>query len=338
MARLRRSRSVGLIVACAVAAAGCLADLGERSDLVIGFHIQGGTETERELALEHGAATTNHGISWNVLEPSPNDYDFRFADAAAQWAGEHDLHVTAMHFAWDQALLDDVPDWVLDIDDATELRGVLERRAATIFGRYPDIDRIVVVNEPLDVLGPSLYANHFFNVLGPDYIAELFGIVSAAAPSSTELILNENLIEYSQPKADALVALVSDLVEHGAAIDGVGLQSHLLLGEPDWRRYRTTMEQIAALDLDIHVTEFDAPVEPALPDRLNVQAQRYHEAVSACLAVTRCRSFTFWGVTDAHTWIDDFIGPGLDPLLFDADGSGKPAFLSVVRALGAGRP
>lgn len=330
-----------LVIALAVGAlivSGCLADLGEKSNLVIGFHVQGGTAVERDLVLEHGAATTNHGISWNVLEPAPEQYNFQFADATTAWADDNDLQVTAMHFAWDQLLLDDLPDWVLDITDPNELRAVLERRADTIFDRYPEIDRIVVVNEPLEVLGPHLYVNHFHDVLGAGYISELFDIVAGVAPASTELILNENLIEYSQPKADALVALAASLVDQGVAIDGVGLQSHLLFGEPDWQRYRTTMEQIAALGLDIHVTEFDAPIEASLPDRLAVQAQRYEQAVATCLAVSRCRSFTFWGVTDAHTWIDSFLGPGLAPLMFDTDGTPKPAYVGVVRALAEGRP
>ena len=47
---------------------------------------------------------------------------------------------------------------------------------------------------------------------------------------------------------------------------------------------------------------------------------------------------TFWGVTDAHTWLDDFPIPGRvnHPLLWDRSGREKPAFAAVARMYGAG--
>jgi GH35 family endo-1,4-beta-xylanase len=37
---------------------------------------------------------------------------------------------------------------------------------------------------------------------------------------------------------------------------------------------------------------------------------------------------TFWGFTDAHTWIDAVFGPD-DPLLFDEQYRAKPALFGV---------
>ena len=48
-----------------------------------------------------------------------------------------------------------------------------------------------------------------------------------------------------------------------------------------------------------------------------------------------CRDVTFWGFTDAHTWLDDFVGPGRRPLLFDADYRPKPAYEAVRAAIAA---
>jgi endo-1,4-beta-xylanase len=44
---------------------------------------------------------------------------------------------------------------------------------------------------------------------------------------------------------------------------------------------------------------------------------------------------TFWGVTDADTWLDDFPIPGRVnyPLLWDRQGRPKPAFDAVVQEL-----
>ncbi len=50
---------------------------------------------------------------------------------------------------------------------------------------------------------------------------------------------------------------------------------------------------------------------------------------------------TFWGVTDATSWLHNFPIPGRVnyPLLWDRDGHEKPAFDAVVEVLrkGAGR-
>ena len=50
--------------------------------------------------------------------------------------------------------------------------------------------------------------------------------------------------------------------------------------------------------------------------------------MSVCLAVPRCEAVTFWGVSDAHTWIT-----GDTPLLFDAQYAAKPAYTGVLDAL-----
>lgn len=333
-----RLRLAAVLAAVALLATACLDDLAAQEDVTFGMHIQGNTALERALVLEHADATTNHGLSWSVLQPTPDTWDFHFADATYDWAEANGLRQEGSSFAWDQQLLDDLAPWVRAITDPDELRAVLRERARRIFERYPGLDRINVINEPLLILGGSLYQNHFFQVLGPDYVAQLFTIVADEAPPTTELIINENLVEYSAAKSDALVALVTDLVERDVPIDGVGLQSHFLFGEPDWGLYSRVMREVDALGLTVHVTELDVPVAPTLPDRLKVQQRRYRQAVETCLAVPACTSLTVWGVDDGHTWLDGFMGPGQDPLLFDATGAIKPAFVGVVEALVTGRP
>jgi endo-1,4-beta-xylanase len=175
-------------------------------------------------------------------------------------------------------------------------------------------------------------------VLGPDYIAELFEIVADEAPRSTRLFVNENFVEYFPAKADALVELMTDLVDRGASVDAVGLQTHLLLGEPDWDLLQRTMERLAALGVQVMVTEVDVPITADVPDRAQVQAARYRKVVETCLAVRACDTINVWGVDDGHTWLDGLLGPGTDPLLFDRAFQPKPAYFEVRDTLKAGRP
>jgi endo-1,4-beta-xylanase len=307
----------------------------------IGFHDENGAGgPDGELAAREGNGFTNHGVSWASLQPTPNTVTGSM-DAACSFARDHDLFQVGFHLVWNQQLLDDMADWVLEIDDPTELRAVLRERVQLIFELCPGLDRIDVLNEPLGAFtGSTIYQNHFFQVLGSDYIAELFRIARAAAPEPVELFLNENFLEYFPERAAAFVSLVRDLVEDGVPIDAVGLQTHLLLGEPDWALYRETMEQLAALGVKVFVTELDVPVPPDLPDRFEVQAERYRRVVEVCLAVPSCDMIIVWGISDRHTWLNWFdllTGPDPDPLLFDDFLEPKPAYFAMREALLHGR-
>ena len=55
--------------------------------------------------------------------------------------------------------------------------------------------------------------------------------------------------------------------------------------------------------------------------------------VRDCLAVPACHGVTFWGFTDAHTWVRDFLLVEDWPLPFDEDYLPKPAFFGVRDAL-----
>lgn len=293
----------------------------------------------RAIVLEQANAHTNHGFSWNVMQPAPDVWNFAAADPGYAFAVENGFHQTGLHFAWSQAFLDDLPDWVREIDDAETLRDALRERARVIFERYPLLDRIDVINEPLQVSAGGLFRNHFHQVLGPDYIDQLFAIVDAEAPEHVELFVNENLTEYFPAKAEGLVDLVRGLVERGVAIDAVGLQTHLLFAtEIDWDAYRAMMEEIAALGLTVFVSELDVATPIDQEDRFAWQAERYRRAVETCVSVPACDEITVWGVDDPTTWLQWFLEPGLDPLLYDAKLRPKPAWFAFRDALLAPEP
>ena len=325
--------AVGLLAGCTLAQVGGLS----RPPVKIGLFGQDFSPASREVIAREADVIVNHGFSWNVMEPAPEQYDFGPADVVDAFATDHGMEEIGVHFVWDQALLDDTPAWVLAIDDPDELRAVLGRRAEGIFERYPGLDRIDVVNEPLEISGGGLYPNHFRQVLGDDYIAELFGIVRAAAPAGTELFVNENFVEYFPAKADGLVTLVQGLLDAGVTVDGVGFQSHFMFGAPDFDLMRATGERLEALGVKVFLTELDVPVAADVPDRPTVQAERYRRAVETCLGWTTCDVINVWGVDDGHTWLDGVLGPGTDPLLYDRDRQPKPAYFAFREALLAAR-
>jgi len=331
---LQLLRPSATAVACPPPGDCSLAEAAAPHGIRIGLFDSLGHPQREAIVLAEANAYTNHGFSWNVMQPEPEVWNFEAADPGYAFAQQHGLHQTGLHFAWDQQLLDDLPAWVAEIEDPGELRAALSERARVIFERYPGLNRIDVINEPLAVTSGALYANHFYQVLGPDYIAELFRLVRAQAPAHVELFINENLTEYVPAKRAALRALVRELVEAEVPIDAVGLQTHLLLPlEPNWEGYRSMMQEFAGLGLKVFLSELDVPVEIDRKDRFAWQAERYRRAVEVCVSVPACDEITVWGVDDPSTWLQWFIEPGLDPLLYDGDFQPKPAYFAFRDAL-----
>jgi endo-1,4-beta-xylanase len=268
------------------------------------------------------------------MQPERGQWNFTAADLMMDLARDHGLSTHGFHWMWSQTLLDSNPEWFEDIVDRDELWAVLEEHLAMVVERYPDLGRINVVNEPLELASGQLLENQFHQVLGPDYLAEAFRRARAIAPDD-ELFINDNLTEYNADKAAGLVELVTALVDDGVPIDGVGFQTHLVAGDPDWELFEDTMRRIGDLGLTVSVTELDAPTEVDLDDRDEVQAERMAGVVEVCLAVEACDSVIIWGVHDGNTWIDWFLRPGMNPLLFTEDLQPKPSYDAVLATLQA---
>jgi GH35 family endo-1,4-beta-xylanase len=136
-------------------------------------------------------------------------------------------------------------------------------------------------------------------------------------------------------KSNDVYALVKDLRQRGL-VDGVGLQMHIsAAGFPAVADIRANLQRLADLGLQVNISEMDVRVKDVAGDaaaKLERQRQVYREIVGACMAVPRCDAVTFWGFTDAHSWIDSFFGAD-DPLLFDEQYRAKPAFFGVLDAL-----
>lgn len=96
----------------------------------------------------------------------------------------------------------------------------------------------------------------------------------------------------------------------------------------------TNMRRLADLGLRVNISEMDVRISDVLgtvQTRLDVQKSVYHSIVAVCVAEPRCDAVTFWGVTDAHSWIGNPFAPD-GPLLFDAQYAVKPAYYGVLDA------
>ena len=156
------------------------------------------------------------------------------------------------------------------------------------------------------------------------------------------------------------IRLVQGLKAKGLRVDGIGEQAHWGLDDPPLPAIDEALGAMRAAGLVPLITELDMDVLPRDPDMwgadlskkakirsaTNVYPDGLPPAVQEKLARRYADVFTlflkhdvgrvtFWGVTDATTWLDDFPIPGRVnyPLLWDRDGREKLAFDAVAEVL-----
>lgn len=283
-------------------------------------------------AIHFNSLTPENDMKWSVVQPRRGEWDFSGADALVDFAEEHEMAVRGHTLVWGQDVGNGMPDWVRQIRDPDELRSVLREYVTTLMSRYAGrVERWDVVNEPLLIGGGELDRNPFFEALGPEYIAEAFELAHEVNPDA-ELWLNEHSLEHLSDKADALVALVADLIEQGVPVDGVGLQTHQFSSSlPPPGAVEDVLTRLGDLGVEVAITELDLPLDEARD--LDSQAAGYRQIVDECLAAG-CAEISVWGVDDSRTWLDEFLGGGPhEPLVLDADYQTKPAYDAVRDAI-----
>jgi len=275
--------------------------------------------------------TAEYEMKWDPIERTRGSEDFSGGDAIAAFAAARGMRVKGHALVWHQA----VPSWVGGLS-ADDLRTEVERHIRSVASHYRG--RVLawdVVNEAIDDATLGLRDSTFRQKLGDRYIADAFRIAHDADPQAL-LFYNDYGGEALGGKSDAIFALVKGLVDQGVPIDGVGLQMHVRAGAPpDEAGVAANMRRIAALGLRVNISEMDVRVGDiggATPANLDRQRSVYRSLVAVCVAEPACHAATFWGFTDAHSWI--YAAYGADaPLLFDAQYAPKPAFSGVLDAL-----
>jgi len=131
--------------------------------------------------------------------------------------------------------------------------------------------------------------------------------------------------------------MVRDFVARGVPIHGVGFQMHITTGGyPDTAGLRQNFHQIAALGLQIHITEMDVrlPITSgaAATADLTTQAATYSRILTVCLQTPACTALQTWGFTDKYSWIPTFFTGFGAALPFDAGYPPKTCVTSLLNA------
>jgi endo-1,4-beta-xylanase len=279
-------------------------------------------------AQQFDMVTPGNEMKWDTTEPSNGSYNFGPGDQIVSFAKSSGMRVRGHNLVWHSQL----PSWVSSLP-SSQVQAAMEAHITTEVTHYKgQVYSWDVVNEPFNDDG-TLRQDVFYNAMGSGYIADALKTAHAADPNA-KLYLNDYNIEGENAKSDAMYSLVQSLKSQGVPIDGVGLESHFILGQVP-STMLANMQRFAALGVDVAVTELDDRIQlPASSANLQQQATDYAAVVNDCLQVSRCVGVSQWGVGDADSWIPGaFSGYGA-ATMFDQNYQPKPAFTTVQNALG----
>lgn len=293
------------------------------------------------IAQQFNSLVAENAMKPARLQPREGQFDFARADAIAHFAEQHHMQLRGHTLLWYKR----TPDWFwVDAEGKPASRELvlarLKQHIQTVVSRYHhQVYAWDVVNEVIDASQPNcLRDEQWLKVVGPDYIAWAFRYAHEADPAA-RLFIND--YSTTQPEKRAcLQRIVSDLLAQGVPVHGVGHQMHISIYEPSTSAIDDTLSTFAKLGLENQITEWDMSLYARhtrllsdTPERLLAkQGERYGEIFKVFLAHPELSAVTWWGASDAHTWLNR----GWDwwrsdqPLLFDGELRAKPGFWAVL--------
>jgi endo-1,4-beta-xylanase len=315
-----------------------LREIAQEKGLLIGtcvnYDAWKGDEEYRELiAREFNLLTPENVLKWGLIRPDEEEFDFSKPDELIGFAEENGMSVTGHALAWHMQN----PEWLENGDySEAEMEDILKRHIRTVVGRYSDrIDAWDVVNEAVNDEG-ELRESIWLRDLGKEYIEIAFR--EAAKQTDADLFYNDYGLSYDEEKREKVYELLSDLLEKGVPVDGIGLQMHFIGVRAEPGQVRQTIKKFQELGLEVRMTEMDVAYDKDdAPEGLEQrQAEYYREVFETCLE-NGVESLTVWGARDSESWINvfqDYDEKYTDsPLLYDEEGRKKASYRKVKEAL-----
>ncbi|MFD8349640.1 endo-1,4-beta-xylanase [Streptomyces coelicoflavus] len=267
---------------------------------------------------EFNSVTAENEMKIDATEPQRGQFNFSAADRVYNWAVQTGKEVRGHTLAWHSQQ----PGWMQNLS-GNDLRQAMIGHINGVMAHYKGkIAQWDVVNEAFADGSSGARRDSNLQRTGNDWIEVAFRTARAADPSAKLCYNDYNVENWNWAKTQAMYNMVRDFKQRGVPIDCVGFQSHFNSGSPYDSNFRTTLQNFAALGVDVAVTELD--IQGASPTT-------YANVVNDCLAVSRCLGITVWGVRDSDSWRSEHT-----PLLFNNDGSKKAAYTAVLDALNGG--
>ena len=192
-----------------------------------------------------------------------------------------------------------------------------------------------VVNEIVDEgdFRKSLWSQ----TVGTDFFLYAFRFARKYVAEGVQLFYNDYSTALVWKRDFILEKVLKPLMAEGL-VDGMGMQSHLTMEEPELDMYKIALEMYGALGLVIHITELDIHNNDPSEASQTALAERYaklftilRDAKAEGKANIEC--VTFWNLLDEESWLSGFRKERSYPLLFHNDDQPKAAYYAVLDIL-----
>lgn len=230
---------------------------------------------------------------WGEVERKRDRMDWRGLDAAYKLARDHGLPFQMHVMVWGNQQ----PEWIEKLP-AAEQREEIEEWFAAVAARYPQLDYVEVVNEPLNDPpnksdkggGNYIEALGGSGATGWDWILESYRLARRHFPNS-KLLINDYNITNKDDNTRRYLEII-ELLRKENLVDGIGVQGHAFAttAETPMSVHRANLDRLAATGLPIYVTELD--IDGATDA---VQLQDYQRIFPVFWEHPAVKGITLWG-------------------------------------------
>ena len=251
---------------------------------------------------DFGEATPANIMKWMFVEPQQNVTNFTGGDEFLSVAKAAGKQVRCHNLVWKSELPNYITNPTTPWTNATLLAAMKNHIYQTVTHFGDNCYSWDVVNEALADNPAGAWDNSsiFYQVIGPEYFYQAFAEAERAVKDnnlSVKLYYNDYNIETAGAKATAAHdVLVGGLQARGIQIDGVGFESHFIVGEsPSKAALQSNIQAFVDLGVEVVLTELD--IRTTVPPTAALEAQQkldYYNAVAGCVAVEKCVGIVVW--------------------------------------------
>lgn len=216
--------------------------------------------------------TSENDAKWGHVEGTRGTYNWTNLDRGYNLARDNDLPYRFHVLVWGNQQ----PTWLAALTPEEQLESI-EAWFEAVAERYPDIDYLEVVNEPLhdpptcshpgnqgDNCAPSgdyLEALGGTGETGWDWVLNAFRMARDIFPAETKLMINEYGILSSDVNVNRYLEII-ELLQEEDLIDVIGIQGHAFSTRGTAAALAQRLDLLGATGLPIQVTEMDVDGNP----------------------------------------------------------------------------
>jgi GH35 family endo-1,4-beta-xylanase len=269
------------------------------------------------LLAHFNQVTPGNAGKWGSVEATRDQMNWTDLDTAYNFAKSNKIPFKMHTLIWGQQQ----PAWI-DGLPADQQLAEIDQWMSAVAARYPNIDLIDVVNEPLHA--PPSYAAALGGAgsTGWDWVITAFQMARNHFPNA-ELVLNDYSILTMASSTQDYLTIVNLLKDRGL-IDGIAEQGHFYERAPELSVLTANLNSLVATGLPLYISELDLNLSNDAQ-----QANRMRDLFSTFWSTPSVLGVTHWGYLQGNMWQSDAY-------LIRSDGSLRPAltYIDCTRAGG----